>query len=389
MSRFARVPVRSLLVAALNHEAVSWPDTPDPVFPARVLEEARTEGVLPLLDYARRNSQALVHWPAALCRAIADRGHADAAVHLACDAELRRVLTALDAAGVVPLLMKGAALAYTHYPAPHLRPRADTDCLVHPADAAAATRALQALGYRRIPLITGDLIMQQEAFRRVDDTGTVHVVDAHLSLNNVTYYGRTFRLAELAEHAIPLPAVGPSARALSPVHALLLACMHRVGHRPEGNHDRLIWLYDIALLARRFETAEWEKLVRLAAERGVTATCLEGLLAAESAFPTRAPTAVLAELAASETPREAVVRRLGMSPWRDRIRELRLLPTWSERARLLKQWLVPPAEYVMSKYDSRSMFLLPALYVRRAVTGAWRQRSYRRPHRACSTRFDP
>jgi len=44
------------------------------------------------------------------------------------------MVAALGAAGVRVVLFKGAALAYTHYPAPHLRVRADTDLLVTAED---------------------------------------------------------------------------------------------------------------------------------------------------------------------------------------------------------------------------------------------------------------
>ena len=65
---------------------------------------------------------------------------------------------------------------------------------------------------------------------------------------------------ELLARALPLPALGPHARGPGDVDALLIACMHRATHRHnpytvngEDHHDpdRLIWLTDIDLLARR------------------------------------------------------------------------------------------------------------------------------------------
>ena len=48
-------------------------------------------------------------------------------------------------------------------------------------------------------------------------------------------------------------------RGLSPVHALLVACIHRVAHH--RGTERLIWLLDIHLLASRLEEREWTALV--------------------------------------------------------------------------------------------------------------------------------
>ena len=63
--------------------------------------------------------------------------------------ELRRVLGLLAAGGVKALLLKGAALAYTVYAAPHLRPRGDLDLLIAHADLQAADQALLAAGWLR------------------------------------------------------------------------------------------------------------------------------------------------------------------------------------------------------------------------------------------------
>ncbi len=78
---------------------------------------------------------------------------------------------------------------------------------------------------------------------------------------------------ELAARAVPLPALGRNAHAIAPVHALLLACIHRAGHAnapyhvdgiasPEG--DRLIWLYDIHLLVGGMSAGELDEFVALA-----------------------------------------------------------------------------------------------------------------------------
>ena len=67
-----------------------------------------------------------------------------AAVELLRKRELLEVLRALDDAGVAPLLLKGAALAYSIYPSPVLRPRADTDLLIPDDDRERLEQALLA-----------------------------------------------------------------------------------------------------------------------------------------------------------------------------------------------------------------------------------------------------
>src|SRR5216684_3076559 len=57
----------------------------------------------------------------------------------------RSVIAAFAAAGLAPLIFKGAALAYLHYPEPWLRPRVDTDLLIREHEQASAAAALEAL----------------------------------------------------------------------------------------------------------------------------------------------------------------------------------------------------------------------------------------------------
>ncbi|MGC9334415.1 MAG: nucleotidyltransferase domain-containing protein, partial [Anaerolineae bacterium] len=63
-------------------------------------------------------------------------------------ASLAQIVTALQAAGLQPIVLKGGALAGTVYPDPGLRPMGDLDLLVPTADMARAGTALVALGFR-------------------------------------------------------------------------------------------------------------------------------------------------------------------------------------------------------------------------------------------------
>ena len=81
-------------------------------------------------------------------------------------AEMRRVIDALGEAGVRAVILKGGALAYTHYPEPWCRTRADLDLLVSRDHRRAAGRALQAIGYGEGDLVSGTWLMQQDLWER-------------------------------------------------------------------------------------------------------------------------------------------------------------------------------------------------------------------------------
>ena len=186
----------------------------------------------------------------------------------------------MRAAGVRPLLMKGAALAYLHYPEPSLRPRYDTDLLVHQDDRDAVAETMRELGYRRATQTSGDFVMPQANFEMRDRFGTCHVCDVH------------WKIATPQPFAILLP-----------IDALLLACIHRVAHHDES--VRLLWLYDIHLIASGLDRQAFARLTELTTATAMRAICARGLGLAQERFHTTIPEEAMAALAAPGSPEPA------------------------------------------------------------------------------------
>src|SRR5262245_13100335 len=107
------------------------------------------------------------------------------ALDAAREVELRRVLDALRAAGVESVLIKGAALAYTHYQRPELRPRIDTDLMIVESARDRTARTLESLGYQQAIETDGALSVAQYHFHRTAQGGISHVLDVHWRISNV------------------------------------------------------------------------------------------------------------------------------------------------------------------------------------------------------------
>jgi hypothetical protein len=98
---------------------------------------------------------------------------------------------------------------------------------------------------------------------------------------------------------------------------------------------------------------------------------------AQTAFSARLPSGILASLdrgAAGEPSAEylASERR-----WHhETLASLRALPRFADRARLVREVLLPSPQYMLGAYGLRGKplgaWLLPALYVHRNVRGAWK-----------------
>ena len=260
--------------------------------------------------------------------------------------EVNRVLAALDVHGIVPLVIKGAALAHTHYEESWLRPRMDVDLLIARSQRAHVIDVLQDLGYTRPAFISGELVMYQMPFARATATGEMHL-DVHWRVANPQIFADLPAYEELAQRACTISIRGQSVRIPRPVDALLLACVHRAAHHDLS--DDLIWLYDIHLLAARFTAADWSDFVSVASAHRVRALCSDGLRSAHACFHASIPSDVRSHLVSDERlERSAVYLRKNLTRLGRLMLDLRALNTRA-RVRLLTEHLIPPVGYVSQK----------------------------------------
>jgi hypothetical protein len=177
---------------------------------------------------------------------------------------------------------------------------------------------------------------------------------------------------QLAATAQPIQALGPAALGPSNVHALFIACVHRVAHHRD--EKLLIWIYDIHVVASRLSPQEWDDFLRLAAAARVLGICRRGLELAVGEFRTPVPTRIWQD--ARWTPPAAEPSEAFLSRNRAQlatfVSDIRALPSWRARLRLVKEHLCPSPRYMRDVYAPASRAPLPMLYVHRAVRGAWR-----------------
>jgi hypothetical protein len=360
--------ILDLLAAAIRGESPAWPADGAPAA-AELLRVAGEQG-LDVLLAAR--AETLTTWPVEIRAALATTLRDACVVEAVREREIVRLLGGLHEAGVHPLLVKGTALAYSLYDAAHLRPRVDSDLLMAAEEVERATMTLEGMGYSRTAQNVGQLVSHQIALVRLDAHGVWHAVDLHWRLANPHVFANLLPVSELAASAVPLPALGPYARTPDGPHALLVAAMHLAAHH--AHHVRLIWLYDLHLLCSRMSGDSLRQMAAMARDRGLASVCARGLHLARRWFDTPVPAGVLAELDAVDARSEAPARYVAGSVGKlgTLASDLRTLPSWGARARLLYEHAFPPAEYMLRSYRTSRRSWLPALYLHRMVTGGWR-----------------
>ncbi len=329
---------------------------------AALLQLAQSEGVGALLHEALAFDPAAPAAPGLrerLARSVFDASARD----LLRKRELERVLALFARAGLEPIVLKGWALAHLLYPQPALRPSLDVDLMVPAAARPAAAALLLAEGYDTTTFQGGDLVNAQASYWRDLAPGARLTVDLHWRISTSPLFAHVLTHDWLRPRAQRIPALGPSACGPAFADALVHACVHRA---PLGERaDRLVWLYDIHLLTRRLDEQGWTEFAGLAARHRLRAICLDALQASARWLGTEFPADVRAALSDAPPEPSAVLLRdgAGWLKWAelDSLRGLR------ERLTYLRETALPDPAYLLDLYGTQRRWLLPALYVRRAL----------------------
>ncbi|UCE52869.1 MAG: nucleotidyltransferase family protein [Desulfobacterales bacterium] len=178
--------------------------------------------------------------------------------------QLGEILDAFKTEGVRFLVLRGPALGFSVYPDPALRPGSDLDLLVLPKQTRKARKILEDLGYgclgKRFE-VTRDFFREEEYVHKKHpkDNLPVDLHWVHWELHPFFKDCGGGRLEDLFRRASTVEKSDLAFETMHPVDALIHAAIHlALIHRRD---IRLVWIYDIALLARGLRIPEdWEVL---------------------------------------------------------------------------------------------------------------------------------
>lgn len=361
----------TLIAAFLRGDVTRWSDL---ALDAQTFLDLCREHEVEGLCFERLSKlDSTAGWPRQVWEELSDAARTRAAEELLRKAEIRRVVAALADAGIRPILLKGTPLAYTVYDSPASRPRADTDVIVSGAEVEAARQVMRSLSY--VETVQCHELLSQFEVQQCDRFGVIHAFDVHWSISTQPVFAGLLTYDALLLRAVAVPALGESAVAPCRVDALLLSCVHPAMHH--RNDERLLWILDIHLLASGLSPAELDEFEVLARMKKVVAICRRGLQQAQAVFGTLVAADLIGRLNRTAGPEPSAAYLASERRWHhETIASLRALPRLGDRARLLREVLLPSPGYMLGAYGLRDKplgtWLLPALYVHRNVHGAWK-----------------
>jgi hypothetical protein len=346
---------------------------------ARALaERAARHGVGPVLHHRFREEQ-VENLPAQLRDGLRQQYWITAAQNTALLHALEQVLRTLEGAGIPAIVLKGAALAEALYGNIALRPMGDADLLLHRADVERALVALAGLGYapshpQERP--GAHLAYENEILLQRQPMGDA-LLELHWALFDAPFYQRLpadwFWATSVARMIADAPA-----RVLGAEAMLLHLCGHAILHH---RGERLLWLYDVALLLRQSPALDWGQVQEQARAQHVVLplqAVLSWLVAQRwvDLPPGQAEQIESLRASAQERRLYRTMTDPGGAPAARVASDVRGLSGWRERLAFVATQFFPSPAYMRRRYGVRHAALLPLAYLGRllrGVRGLWRR----------------
>jgi hypothetical protein len=294
--------------------------------------------------------------------------------------DLAEILRACEQEQIAAIPLKGSLLATLYYAEPGLRPMNDLDLLVRPADEPRMLRLLARLRYQPIARSQKHLLLARPESHGpvVSYTGehpdNPRSLDLHTRLAEY-FWGIRYDLTEEAwADSSPIRLQGAAARVLGPATLLHHLAIH-ASSDAIARRMRLLHLADIALVASKIDSADWDRIVAGAQRRGEQRLVYPALLLTSRYYPV-VPAAVLRALRSGVPP--ALIQQLDSNSL-DQLSFCNAAPTtpveklrWFrpgyEQARALRHMLLPnPGELGHWYPNLARPALLPIAYLRYAA----------------------
>ena len=287
--------------------------------------------------------------------------------------QLFEITEAFNRWGIPFLVLRGPALAWSVYPDTAIRPFSDLDLLVDPRNYKKARETLHRLGYKERFKRFEDFkdFDCEETFLHVSGSIKYSVVDLHWELHRFFGNQRSSKFEELYSRSIEIKVNEFIFHTLHPFDALIQASLHMfLTHIREL---RLIWVYDVARIARELKTLkDWELLNETSQTQGAQLSLTHSLKLAHLWTGLSLPN-LFNNFSSTEKSIKSEKRALNRALFRDEgpIRRLKLYFSSSstsslpDKLNLLFKLIFPSAAYVNYSYPVRHPWLLPWSYFRR------------------------
>jgi len=248
------------------------------------------------------------------------------------------LLKQMQESGIACITLRGQSLAETLYDPPASRPQTDIDLLVHEGGVVAAKQVAVKAGFKPVgnhPLL----------FLREDALLDLHADPLDMERIHAWANLTPMRTQDFFSHAEQDELAGVPALLVHPRVNLPYLCFHAMKH----SFERLIWLWDIALLARKVqEQRQWDAVLEGIREYRLERPCFYALSYARAHLDAPVPEYLLEKIRPVMNWREHALFTRFMHheiiPFLAERLFARMMPDFSHRLAFWRETIVPREE---------------------------------------------
>lgn len=359
-------PVDGFIFSILNGNVPSWPDAVDTTFADDLHQELHLHGLYPLIYHLCKDTPAWKTWPPATRERCRKTAIHHAAHELATAPKIRHLLTRLQESGVRPIVLKGTAIAYTHYSENSIRTRGDIDLLLPRSDLPHAFSIMEAAGYKFV--FRQGFLGQELGFVDTSPEPKSLPLDIHWRGSSYVLLAHVLDIDDIIDSAIEIPQLAPLPCAMSPVYALLHACVHWAKHTASGDSIRILWMYDIHLLAKGLNKSEIAHFTDGVTQKRISQICQAALASVERKLPCENLGLLLENLDRAQQP-EPSARMLERNASSFVPGDILALGSSAALLKSLQDIFMPPGAFILRFYGKQTPLWLPFLYAHRLLAG--------------------
>lgn len=281
--------------------------------------------------------------------------------------EIEKLIDSLTKANLTDfVIFKGWALAYSVYKKPWLRPRTDIDILIEHSQRNAYHNFLVSSGFTRELAIEGDLIAYQSGYSKTLSKHSKIYIDLHWKVSNRQCLALAFSTTDIIQNAQTVQNGTINFKIPSNVDGILLACQHRLGHH--HSEERLIWLYDIHLLAESLDPMQWSDFLHKAKQLRIANLSFNALNRAQRLFATDIPSDTIEKLSVlcQRDEPSAIFLDRALSNRKILLSDISSITSLTAKLRFVIETAFPSKDYIQEKMATRSATWG---YVKRAYLG--------------------
>lgn len=272
------------LARAISGEETCFEDFDD----EEVMAQACRHGVDQLLN-AQLQTGTVSGLSETVIKQLKLNSYPDVAHDMILNVATQKLLRLLAEHDIPALLLKGTPVAHLYYTSTYLRPRCDTDIYISEKDLDKTAQLLAGNNYQLSGLGKRTYSSKQFVAAIAALKNSFLHFDMHWKLSNRVMFQKTLPFEECLKTSQAVPELGASARALSITDLMIHACIHRIAHGRNTERNRLIWLYDIHLLAEAMNESELDQFMITAQEKSIAALCADALEVCQAIFNTELP----------------------------------------------------------------------------------------------------